>query len=561
VAGSIRFLAPLGAKFGDQAVKKVLSLLLGVVVLLLVAALVGPSFVDWNEFRPEIAAEIKKRTGRDIVIEGDIDLAVLPAPTVSANGLRIANVEGAATPDMVTLKALRVRLAIGPLFEGTIEFENIALIEPVIELEVLPDGRRNWEPAAAAEPREAAPAQPGEAAQGGGGPTVRLERFRIENGSLTYRDTAAGTMERIEALNAEIAAETLAGPFRLEGDMTARGVPVAVESALGRVAAGKPLSITTTLTFTSADAGARFTGRLSTPTAEGELSGTLKADGKDLGRLVRALMQAGAAGRAAAPALLAQSFSLEGWITASAQALAVDDIAVQLGESRATGAVNVTLGDPLQADVALAANRIDLDRWLAVETPDAEEKAAEPAPSEAPRTLPPLEPEQAAFALPGNVAASLDLAVDVLTYRGGVVRQAKINAALDEGRITVNQASALLPGGSDVSLSGTLTAKEGEPLVEGTVEAVSDDLRGVFDWLKIDISSVPADRLRKFSFTSRIKGTPAQLDLSGMDLRLDASRFAGGVAIALRARPAFGLRLEVDRFNLDAYLPPPAKRL
>ncbi|MEE1563280.1 MAG: hypothetical protein V1253_08775, partial [Alphaproteobacteria bacterium] len=37
--------------------------------------------------------------------------------------------------------------------------------------------------------------------------------------------------------------------------------------------------------------------------------------------------------------------------------------------------------------------------------------------------------------------------------------------------------------------------------------------------------------------------------------RLDATKMTGGLTIALRQRPAFGLRLDLDRFNLNAYLP------
>ncbi len=542
--------------------KKFLAFLFGLVVLVIVAALVGPTFVDWNEYKPEIAAEIKSRTGRDLVIEGDIDFAVLPAPTLSVNDLRLANIEGAASPDMVSLKALRVRIALTPLFEGIVQVETIALIEPVIEFEVLPDGRRNWEfGPAAGEPEEAAPAEPEPGAEPGArrAPSrVRLDRFRIENGTLTYLDSATGTIERIDGLDAEISAETLTGPFRAQGDMVARGLPVEFELAVGSFTERQPVIVNMKFAFPSAKAEARFSGNFSEPSAEGALSGSFEAEGNDLRRLVQALMAAASPEGAATPDMpgfVAQKFALEGALSASAEALEVNDIAFRLGDTRATGALNATFGPPLQADVALSFNRIDLDRWLAMEPPAGEDEgqgAGEPKPGAAPAPA----PGKAEFALPGDVKASLDLSVDALVFKEGGVRQAKVSAALDKGVLTLNQASALLPGGSDVSLSGTLTAKDGAPAVDGNVEAMSDNLRGVFDWLGIDASSVPPDRLRKFSFTGKVKGTPAQLDLTEIDLRLDASRLTGGVAIALRERPAFGARLEVDRFNLDAYLPP-----
>jgi uncharacterized protein involved in outer membrane biogenesis len=541
-------------------VKKVLIVLFAFLAAVLTVALVAPSFIDWNKYKPEIAAEIKSRTGRDLIIEGDIDFAVLPTPTLSVNELRLANLEGAASPDMVSLQALRVRVAMMPLLEGTIQFENVALVEPVIELEVLPDGRRNWEFGVVAEAPERIAGEPG-AAPGPrpAPPKVRLDRFRIENGTLTYLDHAAGSIERIDKLNAEIAAQTLAGPFRAEGELTARGLPVEFYVALGTIAQRQPVSVTTRFAFPSAAAKALLSGSLSEPSAQGALSGRLEVEGDDLGRFVQAVSRAGSVDGAPPrlPGFVAQKFAGEGGVAASAKGLEVNDVAFQLGDTRATGAVNVGFGPPLEADIALSANSIDLDRWLAMEAPAGEEGGGSErgaGPESAP--APAGGAGEDAFALPQDVKATLDVSVGALVYKGNVIRQGKLSAALEEGRLTVNQVTALLPGGSDISLSGTVVAKDGKPVADGNVEAVSDNLRGVFDWLGVDASAVPPDRLRRFSFTGKVKSTPAQVDLTNIDLRLDASRLTGGVAIALRERPAFGARLDVDRFNLDAYLPP-----
>ena len=551
--------------------KKLFSGLLALVVLLLAAALIGPSFVDWNEYKPEIVARIKAMTGRDLVIDGDIDLAVLPAPTLSVNGLRIANVEGAAAPDMIDLKALRVRVALRPLFEGTVKVEHIALVEPVIELEVLPDGRPNWEVAVSEMRSEAPPATPpvgaeAEAEAPGRAVKVRLDRFRIENGTLTFRDSAAGTLERIEKLDAEITADTLAGPFKARGNMTVRGLPVVFELATGRIAEGRPLSFNSSFQLGAAGGLIGFAGSLSEPSAAGEVSGKLRAEGDSLGRLIEAVAgaAAGAEPGPELPGVLAQRFSLEGSVTGSSAALNLDDITLQLGETRATGAVSVALGTPLAVDIALTANRVDLDRWLAMEeTRDQGRKGgpgwAAPSVGGGP-DLPAAEADEKDFALPDAVKGSLDLAVEAVVYKGGVIREAKLGAVLDQGRLNLTQASALLPGSSRVAASGVLAPAQGKPSFDGEVEVVSDNLRGVFDWLELDASAVPADRLRKVSFKSAVSATPAQVDLTGIDLSLDATRLTGGLAIALRARPAFGVRLDVDRFNLDAYLPPPRRQ-
>ena len=67
-------------------------------VLLIAAALVAPFFIDVNSYKPMILAEVKKATGRDLVIDGPIGLSILPVPKVSLTGVRFANVAGAKNP-------------------------------------------------------------------------------------------------------------------------------------------------------------------------------------------------------------------------------------------------------------------------------------------------------------------------------------------------------------------------------------------------------------------------------------------------------------------------------
>ena len=84
----------------ENAVKIFLYGLLGLVVLTVAAALVGPGLIDWNAHKGLIAAEVRKATGRELAIDGDVHLAVLPAPALSADRVRLANVDGGSEPTM-----------------------------------------------------------------------------------------------------------------------------------------------------------------------------------------------------------------------------------------------------------------------------------------------------------------------------------------------------------------------------------------------------------------------------------------------------------------------------
>ena len=144
----------------------------GILALLIVALLVAPFFIDLNSYKDMIAAEAKSATGRDLSIEGDISLSLLPLPSVSVEGIKFGNAPNGAAANMAEIERVEVKVALLPLISSNVEIKSIELVNPVIVLEKLPDGSGNWDintsPDAAA--TEAAPTEPA-AADAAGGPS------------------------------------------------------------------------------------------------------------------------------------------------------------------------------------------------------------------------------------------------------------------------------------------------------------------------------------------------------------------------------------------------------
>lgn len=153
-----------------------------IVVLLLAAVLIGPSFIDWNSYKGEIVEAARKATGRALSIDGDLSLRLLPAPALSAEGIRLANVEGGSEPDMARLAELDVRLALAPLLSGNIQVKRVRLIEPVLLLETTADGTNNWS-FAAEEGAEARPSA-GPSETGGGQLDLRFDEVELVDAAL-----------------------------------------------------------------------------------------------------------------------------------------------------------------------------------------------------------------------------------------------------------------------------------------------------------------------------------------------------------------------------------------
>ena len=89
---------------GVAVLKKVLFSLIGFLALLVAAVLIGPGLIDWNQYKGEIAAQAKAITGRDLTIDGDIQITVLPAPALVVKDVALANLEGATSPEMAPVE-------------------------------------------------------------------------------------------------------------------------------------------------------------------------------------------------------------------------------------------------------------------------------------------------------------------------------------------------------------------------------------------------------------------------------------------------------------------------
>jgi uncharacterized protein involved in outer membrane biogenesis len=543
-------------------VKKVLWGSFSLVIVLAAAILIGPGLIDWNTYKSEISSQVKKQTGRNLTIDGDIRISVLPAPAIVAANVTLSNVDGASTQNMISLKSAEVRIALAPLLGGQVKVETVKLIEPIVQLEVLEDGRKNWDiqltdssSSTAKAASSTSSSDDGERATSSG-PSIVLDNFTIENATLIYQDKTSGVEERISNLNAEIAAASLQGPFQVRGGMRVRDIPLSFDVNVGELIQGRTLTFNVNTGIVPELANFKINGTVLGLPEQPRFKGKFKGEGKDL---LAVLKSVGAEG---IPTLLAQQFSVEGDITGSAAGGEVNELKVSLADSRIGGDIAVDLGAKKAFSVRLNASQFDIDRWLAVQknapkpltiTKNAGANKAEQKTPE--RSSPATIEDTANFQIPPDISGALIVSVDALKFNNGLVRDMLLNVDVAEGQVTLSQLSAGFPGGSEASLTGTLSAAEGSPSFNGELETTINDLRGVLSWLGTDIASVPQDRLRKLNLNTKLTVTDEFAQVTNLDLRFDSSHLTGAATIALRKRPSFGVNVLLDRINLDAYLP------
>ena len=491
--------------------KKLLFSAAIVLVLLLGLALALPSWLDWTVYRDEVGAALSQRIGRHVDIAGHLDIALVPEPRIEAHDIRVSAGGGGQDP-LMTVAALEARFDPWALLAGRLVVERMVLVRPTVFVEHRADGTMNW---AAGTAEQAAT-------------SLSIDRAAIDGGTLVVR-TADGEW-RAERIGLDLSARDLDGPLGATGSLSVADVPLTVSLQTGRRVPSGGWPINLSVAVSGADAETRFAGLAA---FSGRAQGNLAVEGNNLTALLGRFFP-----DAPIPVGAAQPFTLAAQVNADGEGLAFDDLIATLGQGRATGTVSAVFGDPLRVETAVAVNRIILSDWLGNDVDWSRFSL--------PRRL----------ALPPDVELDVDVTVNTATYRDGQIRQVRLTGGLADAGITVSRFSAQLPGGSDIAMIGELSATaEGRPFVDISAEATSNDLRSALDWLGADMGDIPAGRMRRFSAGATLTGTVDSFQLTGVDATLDTTRVTGGLAYVNRGQAGIGLRLTVDRLDLDSYAP------
>lgn len=186
------------------------------IVLALTVALVGPYFVDWTNYRGDFEREASRILGRQVTVNGTARARLLPFPSVSFSDVSVAG-EVDGEPAM-TVETFSMDAELAPFMRGEILIFDMRVERPRAVVRLDDSGRFNWAL------RAETPA---------GVAHVTLESIKISDGEIVIQHTASGTEHTLTAINAEVSARTLAGPWRLNGEMTFDGEPAKISVSTG----------------------------------------------------------------------------------------------------------------------------------------------------------------------------------------------------------------------------------------------------------------------------------------------------------------------------------------
>jgi AsmA protein len=325
---------------------------LGVVVVLIVAA-VGALFLIPTERLANMAAErFNAATGRSLVFTGAVRPTLWPVIGASTGAVRLGNPDWAESDVLFAADGLDIGLDLSALMGGEVVVRQIDLRSPVIHLERAADGRATWDFAAPT----AAGAAPPPVASGPALSALTVDRARITNGTVVFRDRGAGLALRLEGLEMELALPSMTAEAQIEARARLNGQAVTLA---GTVAGLGPLidGSVVAMRIDSRIGGSRlrYDGRASfAAVAEGQVEAELG----DLGAIFAAIGQPAPD----LPAALTRDLAASGRVTLAPEgSIHLREGRISAGGNRLSGAVDLTFPDPRPRLVAqIEASALDL---------------------------------------------------------------------------------------------------------------------------------------------------------------------------------------------------------
>lgn len=449
----------------------------GLVLLLLLALWLGPRAVNWETWRGRLAEIASHRLGRPVTLEGPIELALLPRPEVLARGVAIAAAEPAegAAGFEVTARSLRLRLDLPALLAGRLAPRELTLVGAELTLPWPPGPILAFRPP----------------------PWITELDARIEQGRIRL---GGAVLEQVEArLTSGGAAQAL----DLAGSFQWAGRAARFAASLGRP--GWDGIAPAELHLLLPELSARIRGVL---VPEGGFEGRLEASGPDLAALLPS--PAGA-------------FRADGRLTASAELIAAEDLALDLAGAPARGAVALRLLPAPRLALALQASRVELDGWVAA----------------------------LRAARPGGWPLAIELAAEAAGFAGQTLRRLRGAAHLEEGRLTLSDVSLLLPGETELAFAGATAGGR----LELAARFAGPDIRATLAALGLPVGAIDPTLLRQGEGRLRLVLEEAQAAIPEFVARFETLRLSGAGTLRHGARPALGLGIALDRLDLDRWLP------
>ena len=508
------------------------------IITVLGALFAVPHFIDWNSYRSNFEEEARNVIGREVQVDGDVTLHLLPTPYFRVEKVRIADTATSLTEHFFKTESLSIKLSIAPLLRGVVEVNEIEFQRPV--LRVAQDARDAWNWQDFAQALRSTGYVPA---------NVTLASLRVVDGVLALHGTDGIERTRLDGVNGELSAPALDGPYRFRGSFTSGGATREVRIATSSPEAdGKvPLRLSLRLLDTGASyvLDVRAIDLLGKARVEGDLTARLPIAGPPPAGTQRV-----SAGSDEEPKVDRGETPLEvkAKIKADVAGAAFSDLTLtfELGDRPqiVTGTARAAWRTPVTLDLDLSSRWLDLDRLAGAA------EGAAPAASVA---------KLAAWVrdlLPGEGLTRVGLSIEQANLASEAIGPLRLALARSANSLEIGELRTTLPGGTRVGLKGNISGAAEALAYRGDIGIKGASTARFVAWATGNGLAIAADADGPLDLRANIAIDPA----GGVAVRDFAGTLAGTAlkgsgGYKWRDRPELTVALEGPKLDARSLLP------
>jgi large subunit ribosomal protein L24 len=493
--------------------------LLGLAIALivaLVAALVGPHFVDWNQFRPQFEAEATRIVGAPVRVGGKLDARLLPTPSLQLHSVVVG---GANDLGKVRADKLDVEFSLGSLMRGEWRATELTINGVALDLGLDRQGRIDW------------PASSGAFSLG----SLAIDRLNLTGRVALHDASSRGTLELTDiAFGGDVRA--LAGSIRGDGNFTLSGRRYPFRVSSGDSPDGSATRVHLNIDPSPSTPGARaFAADL-----EGVLSFQSRAP-----RFEGALTLASP--------LNPKAVAMTPWrvaarVKADPAGAGLEQLEASYGtEERAlkfVGLAEVNFGAQPLLHAVLSARQLDADKFVAADN----DKNAEPV-----RLLPGLRALIAAMPQP-PIPAKVELSSEQIMLGGRPLQSITAILHSDASSWSIDRLDFRAPGSTQVALSGTRSPSAAPNGFKAMLDVDSSDPDALMGWLQ-GRGEIAFRSQKPLHLHGEVSVGADRFAIEAMKAEIDGGTVAGRIAISRKSADGgsrFEGELKADRLDLDA---------
>ncbi|HEY0236911.1 MAG TPA: AsmA family protein [Afipia sp.] len=449
-------------------------------ILALIAALIGPFFIDWNQYKPQFEAEAARVIGAPVRVEGALDARLLPAPILRLRKLAIGK---PGDVSRVSADKLDVEFSLGSLLRGEWRATELSLDGFMLAIGLDKQGRIDW------------PASKGSFNLG----ALAIDRLNL-SGKIVLHDDASGTQLVLDDLSFKGDVRALATSLRGDGVVTLAGARTPFHVSTGQTPDNKGVRARLTLDPGERPLAADLDGTLMVADQSPRFDGVMTMA---RGTQIDSQTPWRASSKVKATPTLASFENIE-W------AYGADDVALKLG-----GAGDMQFGAAPKLQVRMSGQQLDADRLLA--------KGGRTTPIGLLANL-----RDAVAAIPAApLPVQFNLDVEQITFGGRPVQNFSAALRGDAMSWTLDRFEASAPGPTRIVISGAI--KPGEAArFDGPIKIESKGAQGFQDWF-LGQPPLATRSETPLTITATAGIAKDKADLSDFKITLDGNRLEGHV--------------------------------